>query len=413
MSLQFPNLFRVDINKGPLDVRLCRMFQGDEYANRIGCYLYDGDTEITPDGSVAGEVILPNGATEALSGSVSGNLIYVDLTDVCYAAPGEITVSVTWTNGTATVTALQGHGTVNITQTEGIVGDAPQTVAELILAINTAVASIPSDYSSLLAAIAPNFSANEPYTAGRYVWYSGTLYKFTADHAAGSWTRTDAESAVIGTELYYADKAIRAIPEHDLLLPGKRNNSTYQGVTFAWNADKTECTVNGTASGAGTGNYFLGSATALPDGISAGKTYHVQAKTTSDNAYLGFYLYKDNGVYYSNQLFRMDGELTIPAETTGLRVLIGVAFGTTVENDKVYDIGLRETIAVDISDLNMIAPVLSEFKADTALVANDFRIINGDLYQITSPIANGGDITPGTNASRTTVGDVLKSLLNA
>lgn len=201
MSLQFPNLFRVDVNKGPLDVRLFRMFQGDEYANRIGCYLYNGDAEITPGGSVAGEVILPGGGTVALIGAVSGNLIYVDLTDDCYAAPGEITVSVTWTNGTATVTALQGHGVISITQTGAVSGDAPETVSELILAIDTAVASIPSDYSSLLATIAPDFSAETAYTAGRYVWYSGTLYKFTADHPAGSWIGTDATSAVIGDEI--------------------------------------------------------------------------------------------------------------------------------------------------------------------------------------------------------------------
>lgn len=201
MSLQFPNLFRVDVNKGPLDVRLFRMFQGDEYANRIGCYLYNGEAEITPGGSVAGEVILPGGGTVALIGAVSGNLIYVDLTDDCYAAPGEITVSVTWTNGTATVTALQGHGVISITQTGAVSGDAPETVAELILAIDTAVSSIPSDYSALLATIAPNFSSEANYGAGEYVWHSGTLYKFTAAHPAGSWTGTDAESVTIAGQL--------------------------------------------------------------------------------------------------------------------------------------------------------------------------------------------------------------------
>lgn len=201
MSLQFPNLFLVDVNKGALDVRLFRMFQGDEAANRIGCYLFDGDAEITPGGTCAGEVILANGSTVALSGVVSGNLIYVDLTDDCYAVPGEITVSVSWTNGAATVTALQGHGVVNITQTGQVAGSAPATVAELILAINTAIASIPADYSTLLAAIAPNFSDSTPYTAGAWVWYSGALYRFTADHAAGSWTGSDAVSVVLTAQL--------------------------------------------------------------------------------------------------------------------------------------------------------------------------------------------------------------------
>lgn len=201
MSIQFPNLYRVDVNSGPLIVWLPRLFQGDASANRIGCYLYNGTTEITPGGTVAGEVLLSDGTVVALEGAVSGNLIYVDLTDACYAAPGAITVSVSWTNGTATVTPLQGHGVVNFTQTGELTGDVPASVAELIYAINTAVASIPSDYSSLLAAIAPDFSTGTSYTAGQYVWYSGTLYKFTAAHPAGSWTGTDAESVTIAGQL--------------------------------------------------------------------------------------------------------------------------------------------------------------------------------------------------------------------
>jgi len=43
--------------------------------------------------------------------------------------------------------------------------------------------------------MAPNFSAETAYTAGDYVWHSGKLYRFTADHAAGSWDGTDAEEA--------------------------------------------------------------------------------------------------------------------------------------------------------------------------------------------------------------------------
>ena len=60
-----------------------------------------------------------------------------------------------------------------------------------------------------------------------------------------------------------------------------------------------------------------------------------------------------------------------------------------------------------------IAPVLTSFVADTALVANDFRFVGDDLYRITAPIASGGTITPNTNATKTTVGEVLKALLNA
>lgn len=61
----------------------------------------------------------------------------------------------------------------------------------------------------------------------------------------------------------------------------------------------------------------------------------------------------------------------------------------------------------------IIAPVLTEMKADTALVANDFRIVGDTLYKITSSIANGGTLTVGTNCTATTIGEQLKALLNA
>lgn len=43
----------------------------------------------------------------------------------------------------------------------------------------------------------PAFSASTAYSAGDVVNYNGKLYKFTADHAAGAWTGTDAEETDI------------------------------------------------------------------------------------------------------------------------------------------------------------------------------------------------------------------------
>ena len=67
--------------------------------------------------------------------------------------------------------------------------------------------------------------------------------------------------------------------------------------------------------------------------------------------------------------------------------------------------------ALDPLITNSIAPVLSGMIADTALVANDFRIANNTLYKITGNIASGGTLTPGTNCVATTIGEVLKTLL--
>ena len=59
----------------------------------------------------------------------------------------------------------------------------------------------------------------------------------------------------------------------------------------------------------------------------------------------------------------------------------------------------------------LIAKELPDMTADTALVANDFRIVNNTLYRITAPVASGGTLTPGTNCVATTIGEVLKTLL--
>lgn len=61
----------------------------------------------------------------------------------------------------------------------------------------------------------------------------------------------------------------------------------------------------------------------------------------------------------------------------------------------------------------IIAPVLKDMIADTALVANDFRIVGNTLYRISGNIASGGTLTPNTNCVATTVGEILKSLLSA
>lgn len=44
--------------------------------------------------------------------------------------------------------------------------------------------------------IAKDFSENITYNVGDYVFHDGTLYRFTADHAAGAWIGTDAVAAI-------------------------------------------------------------------------------------------------------------------------------------------------------------------------------------------------------------------------
>jgi hypothetical protein len=60
--------------------------------------------------------------------------------------------------------------------------------------------------------IASTFSTSTAYTANQYVWYdSGSgakLYRFTADHAAGAWTGTDATEVKLGNDVSALKSAI-------------------------------------------------------------------------------------------------------------------------------------------------------------------------------------------------------------
>lgn len=48
-----------------------------------------------------------------------------------------------------------------------------------------------------LTAIAPVFSTSYAYAAGDYVFYNGTLYRFTAAKAAGAWSSSVVEAATL------------------------------------------------------------------------------------------------------------------------------------------------------------------------------------------------------------------------
>jgi len=125
----------------------------------------------------------------------------------------------------------------------------------------------------------------------------------------------------------------------DLISGGNRVNKTDSGVTFTWNADKTICQVDGTSSGEiPAAQYFAGSETGFPEGVEPGGTYVVSVNTTTNNASLAFYFYK-NG-FASSQSFTAPGLLTVPDDAEGMLALIAVKAGATVSQELVGDIGL-------------------------------------------------------------------------
>lgn len=207
---QFEKWFTQDLTQD-IGIRHCEAitFTGDNLSNVIGVNLFVDGEPYDGGGDVTATVVLSNGATVSLEdGVLDGNQASVTLTSGCFICPGLIGVYIRLTNGDVKTTVLSAVFTVIESETGSAVdpGTIIPSVQDLIDDIADAVATIPPAYSELLATIAPTFSASTAYSGGSYVWYDSVLYRFTANHAAGAWTGTDAVSVVIGGEL---NKAVR------------------------------------------------------------------------------------------------------------------------------------------------------------------------------------------------------------
>lgn len=165
--------------------------------------LYHGKEAASINGVVVGSVVCPDGGTVTLIGSHTGNTVSVTIDADCVAISGIIGLGIQVVDGTTKTTVFRIAFRVDVVETSNPVDPGSRItlqVAELIVAIEDAEASIPSDYSALLHTLAPDFSTSTAYYAGDYVWYNGVLYRFTTNHAAGSWTGADATAAVIGND---------------------------------------------------------------------------------------------------------------------------------------------------------------------------------------------------------------------
>lgn len=199
-----PIYYNVDITQPLLPVPLNPMLVSqDALANRIGVRLFEGKTPYSPGGSCAGFAVRRDGVTVPITGTISGNEMYIDLPAAAYALEGPINIGIKNVQGSAETTVFLGMGTVLRGETGTAIdpGTIIPSVSALIAQIDAAVASIPADYSALLAAVAPTFSSDAAYTSGDYVWYSGTLYRFYLNHAPGEWNAAQATAVAAMDEI--------------------------------------------------------------------------------------------------------------------------------------------------------------------------------------------------------------------
>ena len=201
--------YDVDISRPLLPTPLQQMLiTKDAGANRIAVNLFNGREPFSPGGVCAGFAVRRDGITVPIeTGAVSGNQMYIDLPADAYAIEGPINIGIKNINESEgrETTVFLGLGVVSLGETDAAIepGSMIVSIAALIAQIQSAVASIPADYSALLATIAPTYAdLTFPVSAGTYCWYSGVLYRAKQDIASSeSWTSAHWETAVLGDDL--------------------------------------------------------------------------------------------------------------------------------------------------------------------------------------------------------------------
>lgn len=202
------------------------VFSQDNFGNRVGVCLYDGDTEVSAAGTISGSVIRSDGATVAVTGASSGNKAYVDLPQSAYAIPGLISIVIKSTESSVVTTLCAAVATVYQSSTDSTVdpGTIIPSISTLINEIETAVASIPADYSSLWTSLAPAYSNSSPYAVGDYVTYNGKLYRNTTEIASGeSWTSSHWTAVNLGNDSYSLKETVNGIDSLEIIefIPNK------------------------------------------------------------------------------------------------------------------------------------------------------------------------------------------------
>lgn len=165
------------------------LFSQDNQANVINVTVTDGGEPATISGTVTANIIREDGGTvTATGGTISGNVVSITLPAAAYIVPGlvSIVVKLTASSVVTTLAAVVANVYQSSTETAVDPGTIIPSVTALVSQIETAVASIPADYSSLWTSLAPAFSTSATYAPGQYVTNGGALYVCTAAHT-GSW----------------------------------------------------------------------------------------------------------------------------------------------------------------------------------------------------------------------------------
>lgn len=350
------------------------MFSMDNAGNTAHVYVfYNGEPQEIV-GSVSADVIRSDGTTVAITGAMSGNRAYVIFPQSCYAVPGVVSVVIKVTEGTTVTTIAAFVANVYRSSTDAIVdpGTIIPSVQNLISAIETAVASIPADYSSLWESLAPDYAnITFPVTAGKYCTYNGTLYIAKVDIATTeSFTAAHWQSTNIGDNLSALKSAIDVVSdENNISVSGPINarissgaisSASYARLAYANIENQKRVTVSkdaGKKLTIGFTEQTPANGVSVTGSFAAGTATEVSADVPTGAKYVAIYYYNNN-----------DGETESAADMLASIKVVGI----TGALDEVARKKIDQAENYDI-------PSLESFRDDTAVKRASYNLFNGNL----------------------------------
>lgn len=190
------------------------IFTDEQGGHKFIVTCYQNGEKVNLTGVISGRFMRPGGSV-ALTGSAVNGQAIITLTSECYQRNGGFLLTVFNTVGSDKFVIYACSGNVRRSKSDPLIdgGSIIESVEDLIDDVNTAIAQIPVNYN---ASFAPAFSATKSYAVGDYVTNNGNLYRFTAAHAAGSWTGdppTDAVQVALGNDVSGLRNTVDRLPQ--------------------------------------------------------------------------------------------------------------------------------------------------------------------------------------------------------
>lgn len=188
------------------------------------------------------------------------------------------------------------------------------------------------------------------------------------------------------TDLDTAESNITRYNAFDMLPQlGTFTNGSHNGITFSF--DGSACTAIGTATNIAFRN-VVESLSALPDGLSAGETYHVNFNSTDPTKLKASFLFYKNEVNTSSKTLSENGpaEVSIPADATGIVIRYVVPNGTVIST------ALTALLNIQNTDSNsQLADKAEALTTDVATLSNLWVAYITPGYENTAKFEKGTD----------------------